>query len=344
MNTNALVCNQFFNKIVRIVQGQKTYSAKFRIACKMKWIGFVQPVIRVLVMITGLSLILEACSSGPAKPRETSTSGTIYISADESFQPVIDSQIKVFESQHPDAHIVVKYKPEAECLRDLNVDSIRMVIVTRGLSDAEETTLKNKLSFKPAYGPVAYDAVAVIVNNRVKDTTFTMQDIRSMVKGTSGYKYKVLLDGTSATSTVRFVMDSLLKGEALSPNVVAAPNSEGVINYISENTDAVGLIGVSWIGNRDDTTQLSFLQKVKIAKIECRGCTGTYVDPVQYNIATGRYPMIRPLYYILKENFDGLGSGFANFLIYEKGQKIFYRAYLLPSRMNFEVRSMQIQQ
>jgi phosphate transport system substrate-binding protein len=63
---------------------------------------------------------------------------------------------------------------------------------------------------------------------------------------------------------------------------------------------------------------------------------------VQYNIAKDRYPMIRPLYYILKENYDGLGNGFANFLIYEKGQKIFYRAYLLPARMRLDRRPMQI--
>ena len=60
------------------------------------------------------------------------------------------------------------------------------------------------------------------------------------------------------------------------------------------------------------------------------------------NIAGGRYPMVRPLYYILKENYKGLGSGFTNFLIYEKGQLIFQRAYLLPARMQFEVREMQI--
>ncbi|THU41259.1 phosphate ABC transporter substrate-binding protein, PhoT family [Niastella caeni] len=310
----------------------------------MKWIGLAQSVFRVLVVIGGINLFVTACSSAPTnKPQETTTSGTIHISVDESFKPVIDSQIKVFESQHPDAHIVVQYKPEAECLRDLNVDSIRMVIVTRGLSETEETTLTNKLSFKPVFGPIAYDAIAVIVNNQVKDTLFTMQDIRSIAKGTSGYKYKMLLDGKTATSTVRFVVDSLLQGQSLSPNIVAAQNTEGVIDYISNNQDAIGLLGVSWIGNKDDTTQLSFLKKVKIAQIECRGCNGTYVDPVQYNIAYGRYPMLRPLYYILKENYDGLGNGFANFLIYEKGQKIFYRAYLLPARMSFGERKMQIQ-
>ena len=289
----------------------------------------------ILPFFAGLTilLLLVSCQGGtPANiPTDTMKSGTIHISVDESFKPVIDSHIKVFESQYPDAHIVVHYKPEAECLRDLNVDSIRMVIVTRGLSEEEQKTMRDQLSFNPSFGIVAYDAIAVIVNNDVKDTLFTMQDIRSMVKGTSGYKYKVLLDGTTSTSTVRYVVDSLLRGAPISSNIVAAKSSEGVIDYIAENTDAVGLIGVSWIGNKDDTTQLSFLKRVKIARIECVGCNGTYVVPVQYNIAYRRYPMIRPLHYILKENFDGLGSGFTNFLIYERGQKIFNRAYLLPA-------------
>ena len=121
-----------------------------------------------------------------------------------------------------------------------------------------------------------------------------MEDIRSMVKGTSGYKYKVLLDGVTATSTVRYVVDSLLRGTPLSKNIVAAKNSEAVIEHVSNNNDVIGLIGVSWIGNKDDPQQSSFLQKVKIAAVECNGCQGTYVKPYQANIAMARYPMIRP--------------------------------------------------
>ncbi|MBO9200451.1 MULTISPECIES: PstS family phosphate ABC transporter substrate-binding protein [Niastella] len=308
----------------------------------MKWIGQARKVFQGFVGFVGINLLITACQSGsgPTKAQETTTSGTIHISVDESFKPVIDSQIEVFESQHPDAHILVQYKPEAECLRDLNIDSIRMVIVTRGLSEAEENTLTKRTQMKPTYGPLAFDGIAVIVNNQVKDTMFSMEDIRSIAKGTSNYKYKMLLDGKSATSTVRYVVDSLLKGQPLSENIVAAPNTQGVIDYISKNQDAIGLLGVSWIGNKDDTTQLSFLKKVKIAKIEARD--GSYVSPVQYNIAYDIYPMIRPLYYILKENYDGVGNGFANFLIYEKGQKIFNRAYLLPARMHLDRRNIQI--
>lgn len=290
-----------------------------------------------------LVIFLQACKeSQQPDTRDTPRSGTIHISVDETFRPVIDSQIKVFESQFPYAKVIVHYKPEAECLRDLNNDSIRMIIVTRGLSEKEEKILTDTLNYKPSYGPIAFDAIAVVTNNESADTTFSMDEIRAMVKGTSNFKYKVLLDGTTATSTVRYVVDSLLRGSPLTANIVAAKNSGAVIDQVAQSNNLIGLIGVSWIGNKDDPQQTSFLEKIKIAAIECSGCQGTYIKPYQANIAMGRYPMIRPLYYILKENYEGLGSGFKNFLIYEKGQLIFKRAYLLPSRMRFEVRDMQI--
>jgi phosphate transport system substrate-binding protein len=288
-------------------------------------------------------IALCSCGNQTDPNKETNTSGTINISVDESFKPVIDSQIKVFESSFPKAKIIAHYKPEAECIKDLTDTGTRMVIITRGLSASEEKIMKDKYSYVPQYGRIAYDAIAVLVNKAVKDTTFTMADMRSLVKGTSGYKYKVVLDGLSSTSTVRFVTDSLAKGQPLSKDVVAATSSQGVIDYISKNTDAIGLVGVSWIGNSEDSIQSSFLQKVTIASLECERCQPpVYTQPFQYNIATRRYPMVRGLFYILKENYDGLGSGFSNFLIYERGQLIFKRAYLFPARMNFDVRATKI--
>jgi len=297
----------------------------------------------VRIIILGLLIAIIGCNGSTAEDtRDTPKSGAITISVDESFKPVIDSQIQVFESQYPAAHINVQYKPEADCIKDLNNDSVRLVIITRGLSQQEQDYFQKKLTYVPQFGPIAFDAIAAIVNKKAKDTIFTMQDIRSMVKGNSGFKYKVLLDGLTATSTVRFVIDSLEGGNKLSSNVVASKSSQELINYVSQNDDALGLVGVSWVGNHQDPQVLSFLENVKIAAIECRGCNGTYVQPYQANIATGRYPMIRPLYYILKENYNGLGSGLKNFLIYEKGQLIFRRAFLLPARMRFEVRDIDI--
>jgi phosphate transport system substrate-binding protein len=295
-----------------------------------------------------LIFILASCASKDKKPKfiagdDTLTTGTIHISIDESFAPIMDSQLKVFLSQHPEAKIIPRYKPEAECMKDLLNDSIRMVITTRGLSEEERDYYKDTLQFPPIFGRIATDAIAVILNNNAKDSLFSVADIRSMLNGTSGYKYQLVMDGVNATSTVRFMLDSILKGQPMKGNVVAAANSEGVINYVSSHPEAIGFIGVSWIGNKEDSVQLTFMKKVKIAALQCARCeTDAYVRPYQANIALKKYPLNRGLYYILKENYAGLGKGFVNFLTHEKGQLIFRRGYLVPDRMALQIRTANV--
>ena len=270
---------------------------------------------------------------------DTNESGTIHISVDESFKPVIDSQIQVFEALNPKAKIIAEYKPEAECFKDLIKDSTRMIIVTRGLTSEEEKFYKDSLSYSPTWSKVANDAIAVVVNNNASDSLFSLSELRGILEGTTGDKQVAVFDGLSATSTVRYAMDSILKGKSFDPKkVFAEKNSQGVIDYVSRHNNVLGFVGVSWIGNKEDTSQLSFLKSIRIASLECSCPEKTFIKPYQGNIVRHRYPLVRGLYYILKENYNGLGSGFANFLEYEKGQLIFRRAYLAPTKMNFSIR------
>jgi phosphate transport system substrate-binding protein len=286
-------------------------------------------------------LFLTGCQGrNQRKDIDTSNSGTIHISVDESFKPVIDSQIQVFEAIYPNAKIIAEYKPEAECFKDLIKDSTRMIIVTRGLTDQEEKFYKDSLSFYLNFDKISYDAVAVIVNNNAPDSIFSMAAIKGILDGSTGDKQKAVFDGLTETSTIRFAVDSILEGKPFDPKkVFAVDNSTDVINYVMNHNNVLGFVGVSWIGNPEDTTELSFLKKVKIASIQCKCPEKTYVKPYQANILTRRYPLVRGLYYILKENYNGLGGGFANFLQYERGQLIFRRAYLWPAKMNFSIRS-----
>lgn len=291
------------------------------------------------------SWLIAGCGGGATKgTRETPTNGTINISVDESFRPVIDSEIKVFESSFPNAKIIPHYKAEAQCLRDLATDSTRMVIVTRGLTVDEEKFYNDSFHIEPTFGILAYDAIAVIVNKASKDSIFDIKDLKDMLNGTD-VKHQPVMDGVSETSTVRFAIDSILRGQPLGKNVTAAKSSEDVINYVAAHPQAVGFVGVSWIGDLGDTTHTSFLSKVNIASLRCTSCGGeTYVKPYQANIALKRYPLVRSLYYILKENYSGVGNNFTNFLQYERGQLIFYKAYLYPGNMAFQIRDAQIHQ
>jgi len=291
------------------------------------------------VVFAFVFFLLNGCAPVTTESqKDTIDSGTIYISVDESFKPVIDSEIQVFEALHPEAKIIPTYKPEAECIKDLAVDSVRMVIITRRYTQQEENFITDSSKLAPQSLELAKDAVAVIVNPSSPDTLFDMGQIYQILTGKFSKNLIPIFDGTRATSTVRFVIDSVLRGDTLTPKAMAAKSSEGVIDYVSKNPDAVGFIGVSWIGNHDDTTQLSFLKKVKMAWLESTDKPGSFVLPWQANIYYHRYPMIRDLVYILKEKNTGLGKGFANFLSGEQGQLVFKRAYLWPAQMNFNIR------
>ncbi|MFI5156065.1 MAG: substrate-binding domain-containing protein [Chitinophagales bacterium] len=170
-----------------------------------------------------LALLFSGCKEKGLKDgqKETPVSGTIHVSADESFKPVMDSEVKVFESSFPNAKLIVHYKSEADCFRDLTRDSTRMIIVTRPLNKEEERFYMDSIHFVPVYGKLAYDAVAVILNAHAHDSLFTMEQISSLFNGTSKFGLQVVMDGLSATSTVRFALDSVLKGKPMSRSVMA---------------------------------------------------------------------------------------------------------------------------
>jgi phosphate transport system substrate-binding protein len=296
------------------------------------------------------ALFFMAISAGcgnqsPATGSGEGTGDTIHISVDESFKPVMDEQIKVYEASYPPAKVIAHYKPEANCLRDFFKDSAtRMVVVTRGLTDREEAYFKDSAGYYPHWANLAADAIAILVHKDAPDSLFTVEALRNGLSGKGDRKHTFVFDGLSATSTVRFATDSILRGGSFDTTVVrAAKSSREVIDYVAANPGAVGLVGISWIGNPEDTAQLKLLQKVKIAFVRCETCADKpYVKPTQASIMLGKYPLVRALHYITKDGFSGTAAGFSSFMRYERGQLIFRRAYLMPLKIDFNIRNVKI--
>lgn len=291
-----------------------------------------------------LALCMVSCNESNKDPLHSLKSGTIHISVDESFRPVIEEQIRVFEASFPGAKIIADYKTEANCFKDFFGDtSNSMIIVTRGLTGEEDTFYKDSLGFSPRWSTLAYDAITILVNSKSTDTLYTLDQLKQQLSGKANRNQKIVFDGLNATSTVRFVLDSILKGGKFDTSVVkAVKSSHDVADYVSTNEDAVGFVGISWVGNPEDSSQVKMLNKVKIAYVACDLCPDSpYVKPLQASILTRRYPLVRGLYYIHKERYDGLATGFSNFMKSERGQLIFKRAYL-GTVMDFEVRNVKM--
>jgi phosphate transport system substrate-binding protein len=75
---------------------------------------------RFVAFASVLFLFFVSCKTKKPQPADTGTTGTIHISVDEAFKPIIEEQIQVFESAYPKAKIIAHYKPEAECWQDCN--------------------------------------------------------------------------------------------------------------------------------------------------------------------------------------------------------------------------------
>jgi phosphate transport system substrate-binding protein len=192
----------------------------------------------------------------------------------------------------------------------------------------------------PTSLPLAKDAVAVIFNNASCDTALTVSELRGILTGKFRKKYTVVFDN-QGSSTLRFMTDSILKGTPLGANVFAAKGNDSVLAYVANNPDAIGFVGVSTVSDFNDPEELAFIKTVRVAEIYNDKLQKFY-KPYQAYIAPDYYPLTRVVYYVNREAYPGLGTGFANFLTRERGQLIFKQARLFPLRTNIIFRDAAV--
>ena len=286
-------------------------------------------------------------SSDPKKEVDTSTTGTIKMSVDDTFLPLADAELQTFHSLYKFAQINVSYRPEAEIVRDLQRDSARTIMISRLLTKKEtEVFDKLKIQIKPL--KIAVDAVAIVMHPDNPTEQFTVTQLAGILSGkvsnwsqvegnTTDAGITIVFDNQNS-STVRYLADSVLLNKPFAGNAFAANTNPEVVEYVSKNKNAIGVIGLSWISDHDDTLSSNFLQKIKVAalKEDRNGRTGEYCQPYQAYLtpnSTKLYPLRRNIYLISREARAGLATGFASFVASERGQRIVLKSGLLPATM-----------
>ena len=232
------------------------------------------------LQLLGLAVILILVSACQSKSKDgltdTYTSGVIAIAADESFQPIVQEEVDVFEGVFPLAGIVPRYVTEVEAVNLLLKDSLRLAITSRRLTP-EEMNSFNSRKFFPQEIKIATDGLALITNKDNPDTLITVNDIRDILTGkttqwreiypASQLKDIRLVFDNKNSSTVRFAVDSICKGAPLSDQIKALKTNREVIDFVSKTPDAIGIIGVNWLSDRNDSTGLSFSKEVRVMSV-----------------------------------------------------------------------------
>ena len=269
-----------------------------------------------------LSLFLFQCGHDASKDTDTATYGTISIAADESFEPIIDAELMVFKAMYTHADIRPHYRSEGQAFNLLMKDSVRVILVTRKMN-AAELSIFEKEKLIPRQNKIASDAVALIVNSSNKDSLLTMSQLNDIFKGkskkwsqltksNSSGEIKIVFDNSNS-SNLRYIKEKFELDEPLSVNIFSAGSNRAVVEYVKDNKNALGIIGVSWISDEDDSTSRAFLKTVKAVGISASNAPSSvndYYQPYQAYIADSSYPLRRELFVISREARVGLGPSF----------------------------------
>lgn len=309
-------------------------------------------------ILVGLSIFLGLALSCKDKPKngrtDTYSSGTMTFVSDESFSPIIEEAREVFEHTYPKATIKPIYTNELDGINMLMERKVWLTVASKRLRESQIKNLKDR-KYVARCIPIAYDGLALIVNNENPDTCISIKDIKRVLVGevtkwSEVYPNSKLGDfdvvfDNAKSSTVHFCIDSILGGKPInSPKVEAVKKSAEVINYVSSHKNAIGIIGSNWLNDARDSTNVTFKKNIRVVSVS-RLDEATPMNswkPYQFYIYNGNYPLVRTIYAICTDPRQGLPWGFCNFLQSPIGQKIFFKAGLLPARGNMAVREVVV--
>lgn len=305
-----------------------------------------------LILLSGL---LANCADKPKNGRtDTYSSGAITFASDESFSPIIDEEVQVFESIYRDAKLTPIYTNEYDAIKMLMNDSLQLVIASRNFTKNELENLKSR-NYLPVAIPLAYDGLSLIINRENKDSCISVKNIKRVLSG-EAKKWSDIVPGSSRgeilvvfdnskSSTVSFCVDSILDGKLInSPNIVATNTSKEVIDYVEKTPNAIGIIGSNWLNDKRDTTNTTFKKNITVMSVS-RFDSATAMNswkPYQAYLLDGRYPLVRTIYALLNDPINGLPWGFAHFIEQPKGQLIIFKSGLLPVRGDITIRSVNV--
>lgn len=279
---------------------------------------------------------------GPADTRDNPTRGSIRIASDEAFRPVIEALTGAYEGIYPNTHFDVEYLPEQRAILSLLQDSVRMVFVTRRLSEREDEMLKQQAS-TPKLHHIATDGIALITSARNAGALITVDELERIFKGE--IRNWEQLEKGKGTGAISLVFDDANSSNLLyfskrfgvtdfnSLKVSVAGSHQKVVDYVKQNPGAIGFIGMNWISDGKELSTRELADNLYVMGVGSPGTDGLPVQfyyPFQQDLEEGKYPLARELYAITREAYPGLGGGLLTYIARDVGGLIIMKMGLVP--------------
>jgi len=288
-----------------------------------------------------LAAMVVAMMLGPGcgpERRSSVTEGEVTIECDASLLPVAQVLVDDFQRTYEKAKIHLRSVEAREAITNFVNDSVYYIITAREFNDEEKKYIAAVNIEQQGY-LVAKDAVVVIGNkqNPIKDLRVSLVDsiYTGLYTRWEWKKANNLVDpvaGDVNSSTNEVFRNRVLSGKPFASSVTVFSTSEKLIQFVKDNPNAIGIVGLSWLQGNEDELRI-FALGTPGARPDSTEPEGRYYPPVQAHVYRGYYPITRPVYIYTRQIVRDVGYGFISYVAGPAGQKLFLNHGLVPATM-----------
>lgn len=272
---------------------------------------------KIVLFILFFSLV--ACSKSEA---DAPNKGEIVIVADESFRNVTEALAERYVAHYPETKLNLKFQKEDYALMDLLKQNVRVIVMSRELTDREKKLYKEMVDLPLQPAKFAGDAVVFVVSKNSPRNSITIQEIREELQSD---EKNVIFDGVNA-SNFNFVAQKLnLKPQNIKYSLIKG--NKAIVEQINKFPNSIGAISLNTISNPHSQEAKNLREQIKILPVKDNNVA---YEPNRQNIRYMKYPFTRILYFLTNEGYFGLGNGFIRFSCMQKGQIVVSKEGLQP--------------
>ena len=290
-------------------------------------------------IILGWTLLVAMSIPGCLPERkESPTKGNIIVAVSESVMPVMKQEEQRFEEWYPDAHVDLIQMTAREAVTRLFNDTIKVIVTSRPLNVEErEVAKRSKIDFQEY--KIAIDGIAIIVNGKNPTQQLRTTQVDSILRGiivrwdvVGGSKSPIEICLPNRNSgTFEVIGMKVLKGGNFATPVQVVETSPGMLQFVSEHSNAIGMISVNWLKDKNESVKILELSDPNAP--DSLGIRGKYFAPFQAHIYRNYYPITREIYIYSKADMYSVGAGFISFVTSAPGQQIILNNGLVPATM-----------
>lgn len=280
-----------------------------------------------------ISILLGACGANTSDQSDSATTAAAYIEnkGSDTIVNLALAWAEQYQTDHPEVRISVTGGGSGTGIAALVNGTVDLANASRKIK-AEEIAEAQSKGIEPVEHIIARDAIAVIVNPENPVNQLTLQQISDIYSGKITNWNEVggedrpivrLSRETNSGTHVYFLETVLRLGEKenktlFSTNTLLLPSSEGIINEVRQNPNAIGYDGLGYVP--EDLKMIAIAQKDGEA----------YVLPSAATVNDKTYAIARDLYMYTAGEPTGAIQAYLAWIVSTEAQEIVTELGFVP--------------